>query len=51
LWKKVQDCREKAHEHRELVKSYAAWNRALTIAAAREQVVELDVEDVEFFGL
>ncbi len=41
----------KVREHVEKVKSYAAWERMLTIAHERSQKINLDVEDVEFFEL
>ncbi len=51
LWKTFSDCRDKVTEHRGKAQKFAAWERALTIASDRGQLVDLDVEDVEFFGL
>lgn len=51
LWQAYRDCHEKQKHHQDLVDRYGAWVRALGLASDRDQSFELDVEDVEYFGL
>lgn len=51
LWQQYQQCARKVNEHRDLTKQYGAWERMLSLATERSIMLNLDVEDVEFFGL
>lgn len=49
LTKRLSECRAKLHEHRQRVLTYEAFAKGL--AANPNVMLELDVDDIRFFGL